>query len=483
VTAAAAPPAAQVIGQLMMGGYWLAHTPAGQPFAVSQAAPNIMIPIEGKGGSLRQRLIADYVGVTGKPAPTNALAEVIALAEAVALDSATVAPHLRIAEHGGKLYLDLGRKDGKAVEISPGSWRVVDNPPVVFTRTKLTGELPLPAEHGSLAAARDLLNIPGDDDWALYIACRIASLFPGITHPVELFTGLAGAAKTSVTKMTGNWIDPAPVMMPQPETPRSWAALAGSRYVVPVDNISGISGWWSDLLCKAASGDGWVDRALYTDGDVYVSQFQSVILLNGIGISNLRGDLADRVVSHGLIRPSRYVSDDEIAARWKLCHPQALAWLLDQACLIYADMERMPELGADDRLTRFAAVLACTDWRWNTKAAQHWKDNKLDVLEDVADGDPVAVAIRAAIREPWEGSTAELLSHLEVLGGLTTPHRNGSWSPQMLRDRLQRAEKPLAALGWKIERRRLGGGKRVVTITPPGMGDPAANGHAELWTP
>jgi hypothetical protein len=345
---------------------------------------------------------------------------------------------------------------------------VVDRPPVLFTRTALTGELPLPAEEGDMDKVRDLINIESFNDWALYVACRIASLFPGITHPIEIISGPPGSAKTGATRITSNWIDASPAMQPVPRDERTWAAMAGGRYVMAMDNVSGVSRWWSDALCKAASGDGWVDRALYTDGDLFVTSFQSVIVMNGITLGGLQGDLADRLAAHKLSRLTSFRSDDEIAATWALAHPSALAWLLDRAAEILSDMRYVPSPAGSDRLTRFSQIVSLVDARWRTNAMSSWRTGRYNALEDIVEGDSVAMALTAALRGTWEGTATELLTMLVTHGGLQDEGR-AHWTARSLSDRIERTAQALGALGWQIKKTRAHEGKRIIRITPPGM--------------
>lgn len=484
MTSGGKPPAAKILQDLLTEKYHVAHTPAGEPFAVDMAnAPSVMIRLAGRDG-LRQRLTTDFVRKTGNTPNTQAMAEVLSLAEAIAMRGHEGTPHLRIAPFGGAIYLDLGRRDGQAVEISPAGWRVVQNPPVLFARTVMTAQLPLPAEDGSLEVARSLLNIGGADEWALYVACRIASLMPGITHPVELLTGQPGTAKTTATRLTSGWVDPSPVMIPMPRDGRTWASCAASSYVLPVDNVSWIPPWWSDLLCKAASGDGWIDRALYTDGDVYLAKFQSVVVLNGIDFGSIRGDLADRSVVHTLAKPSRYVSDDEITGAWDAAHPEALAWLLDRTVEVMRTMLTMPQTDGSDRLARFHQVVQAVDLTWRTSARQCWRQGKYDMLEQVADSDQISVAVRNAVTQPWEGTATELLTLLEMRGGLQPPEKARSWTPRMVSEKLARAEGALTSLGWNIMRGVRDPSSRVkkIILAPPGWAETGyPNGHSETF--
>ena len=207
--------AADTLLQLLTRDYYPARTAADEPFVVRYDTPSVMVRLRGNSG-LKQRLAADYYRATHKAATSAALADVLNTAEGMSYGKRPVTPALRIARHGDELFLDLGRPDGAAVLVSAHGWRVVSRPPVLFARTALTGELPVPQPgSGSLDAVRGLFNVGPPAEWALFIACRIASLFPAITHPIETLTGPAGSAKTSTTRLMANWVDPAPVMMPQ----------------------------------------------------------------------------------------------------------------------------------------------------------------------------------------------------------------------------------------------------------------------------
>ena len=79
----------------------------------------------------------------GRAPSSHAMTDALATIEAIARNSDEqheVA--VRLAEHGGKLYLDLGDPRWQAVEIDAAGWRIVAAPPVRFRRSR--GMLPLP---------------------------------------------------------------------------------------------------------------------------------------------------------------------------------------------------------------------------------------------------------------------------------------------------------------------------------------------------
>src|SRR5205085_2770552 len=107
---------------------------------------------------------------------------------------------LRVAEHDGVLVLDLGRDDGGVVIITPGvGWTIADRSPVLFRRTELTGELPLP-EHGQLADLHSLFNVTARS-WPLLLGCLVSWFVVTIAHPIVLLTGPQGTGKTTIARM------------------------------------------------------------------------------------------------------------------------------------------------------------------------------------------------------------------------------------------------------------------------------------------
>lgn len=118
-----------------------------------------------------------------------------------------------------------------------------------------------------------------------------------------------------------------PSNAPKRKPPREidgWVTAASGSWVVPVDNVSGVTVWWSDSLGRAVSGEGDVRRKLYTDADVSVFNFRQVIILNGIDLGAIRDDLAERLLTVELNRidehDRRY--EEDIAQTWDEVHPR-----------------------------------------------------------------------------------------------------------------------------------------------------------------
>lgn len=63
------------------------------------------------------------------------------------------------------------------------------------------------------------------------------------------------------------------------------------------DNVSKMEGWFSDAICRMATGSGFISRKLRTVGDAYWFHGSRPVLLNGIPALTERADLAERALS------------------------------------------------------------------------------------------------------------------------------------------------------------------------------------------
>ena len=101
-----------------------------------------------------------YYEATGAAAGAAAIGSALDLLEARAqFDAPERVVSIRVAEHAGRIYLDLADEHWRAVEIGPDGWRVLDCPPVRFSRSPGMLPLPVPERGGSIEALRSFLNL------------------------------------------------------------------------------------------------------------------------------------------------------------------------------------------------------------------------------------------------------------------------------------------------------------------------------------
>jgi len=105
-----------------------------------------------------------------------------------------------VAEHGGRLYLDLCDRAWREVEIDAESWRVIDRPPAKFRRTRGSQPLPEPERGGGLEELRPFFNVD-HDGWILIRAFLVAALRPGFSLAILVAKGEQGAGKSTACRV------------------------------------------------------------------------------------------------------------------------------------------------------------------------------------------------------------------------------------------------------------------------------------------
>jgi hypothetical protein len=411
---------------------------------------------------------------TGTAASAAAINSALDLLEAQAqFDGPERAVHVRLAEHGGHIYLDLADECWRAVEIGPEGWRVIASPPVRFRRAAGMLPLPVPQAGGSIEELASFLNLPSRNDFVLVVAWLLATLRAGGPYPVLAISGEQGSAKTVLSKLLKALVDPnvAPVRALAREE-RDLVIAANNSHILAFDNLSGLPHALSDAFCRLATGASFGLRQLYTDADEVVFQAARPILLNGIEDVISRPDLADRALFLTLppIAGHHRRSERQFWRDFDVARPRILGSLLDAAAcglrnVPSIDLEQLPRM-ADFALWATASETAF--WPAGT-FARAYKANRRAAIEDLIDADPVAARVRElmASRTPWTGSASDLLRAGADLAGHALPSGAAAWpkNPRAVAGRLRRAQPFLRVLGIHIAFGRKGrAGTRVIRI-------------------
>lgn len=411
----------------------------GEAFAVAKKGPRLVRMFRGGKSSLRAHLSRLYLEKHGRVPTAASIRDALVILEAEAEAQPRVPLHLRVARHKGRTVLDLATPTGEVAVARPGGgWEIKGRSPVFFRRTVLTLPLDEPERGGSLEELRHLLNVK-DEDWDLLVAFLVAALDPSIPVPHLLLVGEQGTAKSTAERLIARLFDPSPAETREaPRDLESWAVAASGSYIVPLDNLSGITSAFSDALCRACTGEGVIRRELYSDGGIFLQVFKRIVILTAIDPGALRGDLGERLVLVELerISPDRRLSERQIEDAFSEMHPRILGALLD---LVSDVLKVLPEITLDEvpRMADFAYVVAAVDRVRGTNALDAYIENSRRIRHEVVDGDSVALAIEHFMRKrrKWKGTATDLYDLLEA------PERDRYWpaNPMRLGSRLKRA--------------------------------------------
>ena len=418
-------------------------------------------------------IVATALRRQGTAPSSNAMQAALGLIEAMAqFDGPEHEVHIRVACHGGKIYLDLADDHWRAVEIDAAGWRLITTPPVKFRRAAGMQPLPVPMSGGTVDGLRRLLNVKSDDDFVLAVAWLLAALRDCGPYPVLALSGEQGSAKSTFSTLLRSLVDPntAPLRA-LPREDRDLFIAANNGHTLAFDNVSGLPSWISDTLCRLATGGGFAVRQLYTDQDEVLFDSCRPIILNGIEDCITRPDLADRAVFLTLesIPEDKRKSEQHLLGEFRRERPQILGALLDA---VSHGLKRLPDVQLDrlPRMADFAKwATACETAIWEAGTfTSAYGDNRTEAVNTVLEADPVATALRAHMARltEWSG-TKELLGALSnIVGEAEAKTKTWPTAPNKLSRRLRRAATFLRQIGIKIEETRQGkAGARMLHIT------------------
>lgn len=434
-------------------------------------------PIRSKG--FRRWLVRGYFLATQGAPNSEALQSALSTIEAKAhFESPERIVHIRVGEHGGKLYLDMADETWRAVEIDTTGWRVVSDPPVRFRRSAGMQPLPVPIKGGSIDTLRSFLNVKSDEDFVLVVAWSLAVLRNRGPYPILVLSGEQGSAKSTFCSILRSLLDPNTASLRAlPREERDLFIAANNAHVLAFDNVSGLQGWISDALCRLATGGSFAVRQLYSDQDEILFDAARPVILNGIEEIVTRPDLADRAIFLTLepISEERRRPEKELWAKFEAERPSILGVLLDA---VVEGIKQLPDTHLEKlpRMADFALwATACERALWSARTFwSAYSGNRDEAVESVIEADSIAVAVRAmlATQTEWKGTATELLAELgKVVSEAETKSKTWPKSARGLSGRLRRVATFLRKTGIEtsFERETEGIRTRIITITstPP----------------
>jgi hypothetical protein len=359
---------------------------------------------------------------------------------------------IRVAEHADCVYLDLADEHWRAVEIGADGWRVLERPPVRFRRAPGMLPLPVPERGESIEALRSFLNLSSQNDFVLVVAWLLAALRPAGPYPLLTISGEQGSAKTFLSKLLRALADPnVAAVRALPREERELMIAANSGHVLAFDNLSGLSPWLSDALCRLASGGSFAVRRLYTNDEEVLFKAARPTLLNGIEDVIGRSDLADRAIflALGPMAEERRRSETELWREFELARPGILGALLD-ATVDGLRTVATTQLTGLPRMADFAIwATACERNLWPAGTfTRAYMANRETAVEGMIDSDPIAACVRDFMieRSSWMGSAADLLRISVERAGQVGDNIGWLKNPRALAGYLRRAQTSLRAL-------------------------------------
>jgi len=336
---------------------------------------------------------------------------------------------------------------------------------VRFRRPAIQQPLPPPERGGTVTILRSFLDLPTDADLAMAIAWLVAALADRGPCPVLVLAGEAGAGKSTFMAMMQALIDPgAARLRALPRGERELIVAARDCHVLAFDNLSSLSGWFSDALCRLTSGGGY---AAGPDGDTAgMAGMARPVIMNGITDIVARPDLADRALFLTLngIPPERRRTEADLWSAFEAARPRLLGVLLDA---VSCGLRRLPQIRPTEapRMADLARwVEACEPSLFVPGAFKTlYSRNRDGAARDAIECDAFLIRVRdfACQEGAWVGSATQL--YREMTPG-AAPGRAWPGSARALSSRLRQGGAFLRRCGIEVVFERAGGGLRIIRL-------------------
>ena len=399
------------------------------------------------------------------------LDEAVATLDAYAQRGPQREVHLRYARLGDRVEIDLGDETHDAVIITPAGWSV-GPPSARFVRTDNLAPIPRPERGGSIDLLRPFVNVVSSD-FPLVVGSVLDAMKGRGPYLVTVVTGPHGAAKSTLAELIRRLVDPVKraTLRALPGDERALAIDGTANHILAYDNVSHLSQWLSDALCRVATGGGVVARRLYTDDEQVIHDVCRPIVLNGIADVVTAPDLLSRSVllrAEPIADKDRREKDEFLQAFSKV-EPAILGMLYNAIAhgLAHLPSVRLPGLPRmADTAKWLAACVPAFDWSYEDWL-KPYDGQRADAAEVAIEASTVAVALlewwSQGKHSDWRGTASQLNAQLKF-------HALGErWpnTPKLLADELRRLAPILVRHGLRVDFRREADARLIMVSSLP----------------
>ncbi len=443
-------------------------------FTDQQGEPFVVLPIDDhlepcsvKSARFRYWLSGTFRAKKQHPPNSDVINQAKVQLEGICSESPKIELFNRVGWHDGSLYYDLTDPNWQGVKITKDGWSITALPPV-FRRYKHQVAQVTPAAAGDPRNFLRFCNI-GKEDQCLFM-CSVAAFFiPNFPHAMPYLGGTQGTAKTSTGASVKRLVDPSAVKyMSIPKNLEHAQMIAEKHWVSMFDNVSAISGWFSDFLCRAITGEGDMKRTLYTDDDEFIRSYRRCFVLNGIGSYAERPDLLDRSILIDIPKLDAVRSVEEMEAEWNEMLPGILGGFftaVSQAMGIVDQIKGHDQFRMSD-FARWGAALAGPLGYSKEEFFRKYQESVDIKWAEAADVNTLNGRIEQLMLEQpeWQGSFTDLL---EFINPGLRKDKSLPETAKKLSDEIKRIEPLLRNSGIKIERvsREGGSGRKQLHIS------------------
>lgn len=378
--------------------------------------------------------------------------------------------HVRVAWHEGDIWYDLG--DGSAVQVNKTGWKVVEHPPILFYRFAHQHQQMHPESGGNLSDVLQFFNLLNKEEQLLLETMIVTGFIPNFPHPISGVHGPHGSAKSTFHRLLKRLIDPSVIeVISPPRNLTELIQLASHHWALFFDNLSDISDWFSDALCRMCTGDGFSKRKLYSDDDDVIYAFRLILGVNGINVLASKPDLLDRSILLALERlPEKDKgTEDEFLERFEKAKPKILGAIFDTLSKTLNEKANVnqPKLPRMADFAVWGCAIARALGRDENEFMEIYRTNISRQHDEAIEASSIAIAVIEFMEglETWQGTATELLGELNSIAKhlkIDTDSRKWPKDASWVWKRINEMSANLITKNIKVERSK--SGKRKITI-------------------
>lgn len=421
-------------------------------------------------------LTGQFYKQTEKAPSNEALSQALNAIEAKGLFDGTERKlNLRVAEYEGAFAYDLADLKWRVIKIIPENWKIVEQPPIIFRRHKNTAPQVEPIRGGDFRELLNFVNLKDSREKLLFLVVTASYFIPKIPHPVSVYAGEKGAAKSTTMLVQRRIVDPANrELMILPADKKELVLTLSSNYMPSFDNLEGLQNWQSDMLCQAATGGGASYRELYSNADEVIFSFLRCPALNGINLVVTRPDLLDRSIIFTLdrITPDQRQEESVFWKKFEEVKPAILGGLFDvlaKAMRIYPEFQ-LSSLPRMADFCRWGYAISEAIGAGGQTFLDAYYENIGRANDEAISNNPIATAVVALMlgKAKWEGTPAGLLEALEKVAEvekINTKSKSWPQAANALSRRLKQVKSNLLDAGITYNTERDKSNRTQIVIT------------------
>lgn len=359
--------------------------------------------------------------------------------------------YIRVANYDDAYWVDLCNDQWQAVKITSQGWEIIDNPPVMFTRSPTMRALSIPIQGGDIKPLFNMINIP-ESERLLLLAWLLECLRPETPYAVLELIGEQGSAKSSTQNILRNIIDPNQSNLRHiPKNREDVFVTARNAHLVSYENVSHVPADYQDALCVLATGGGFATRTLYTNSDETVLDLKKPVVLNGISVIVTAQDLLDRTVHIALPSITERKTSQDLKRQFDQHKAGILGGLFD---LFARVLKILPTVNIPpEQLPRMAdfAYLGEAIYRAHEYPhgvfIEHYSQMRRDGVHRTLEASPVAIAILEYLNRNSSGFDGTVKKLYETLTSFKADGESWPRSPKGFADAFRRVAPSLRQIG------------------------------------